>query len=109
LSLESLVDYWAGGSTDEDSARIEDHVFSCDSCTSRLSTVANLARGIARVSARRGGVHTGATESMVARFTTDGLKMRHYRAEPGQSVACTIGADDDMLVTYLRADLGNVD
>ena len=36
-----------GGRVDRrgDRTQIEDHIFSCDSCTSRLSTVANLARG----------------------------------------------------------------
>jgi len=109
LPLELLVDYWAGASTGGDAERVEDHVFLCDSCTGRLSNVASLARGIARVSRRRGGVHTGATESMVARFETDALRMRHYRAVPGERVACTVGADDDLLVTYLRADLSNVE
>jgi hypothetical protein len=109
VPLESLVDYWSGASTTGDAERIEDHVFSCDSCSRRLSNVASLARGIVRVSGRRGGVHTGATESMVARFATDGLHMRHYRAQPGERIACTVGADDDLLITYLRADLSNVE
>jgi hypothetical protein len=34
--------------------------------------------------------------------------MRHYRVDPGDSVQCAIGRDDDLSITYLSADLRDV-
>ena len=35
-------------------------------------------------------------------------RLRHYHARPGERVACTVGADDDLLVTWLTMDLERV-
>lgn len=48
------------------------------------------------------------TQAMIDRLARDGLKMRHYLVHAGQTIQCTIGADDDLSVTYLTADLRDV-
>jgi hypothetical protein len=107
-SIALLVDYWAGDATTADAERLEDHAFACDSCWRRLAAVASLARGVARVAAMRGGLAMVVTQAMIDRLAGDGLKMRHYRPSPGQTVHCTIGPDDDLSVTYLAADFQDV-
>jgi hypothetical protein len=107
-SIGLLVDYWAGDATTADAERLEDHAFACDSCWRRLAAVASLARGVAQVAAMRGGLAMVVTQAMIDRLATEGLRMRHYRPRPGQTVHCTIGPDDDLSVTYLTADFQDV-
>ena len=38
-----------------------------------------------------------------------GLRLREYRLEPGGSVNCTIGANDDAVISRLRAQLAGVE
>lgn len=38
-----------------------------------------------------------------------GLSLREYRLDPGASVNCTIGADDDAVVSRLQAPLAGVE
>ena len=48
------------------------------------------------------------TQAIIDRLAADGLRMRHYRVRPGETVQCTVGPDDDLSVTYLSADLDDV-
>jgi hypothetical protein len=105
--LAALLDYWAGDAG-ADADRIEEHAFECSECSRRLAAVAELAQGIARVAAVRGGIAMVLTQALVDRLAADGVKMRHYRVDPGHSVQCSIGADDDLSITYLSADLRDV-
>jgi hypothetical protein len=106
--MATLVDYWAGEAPTADAEGVEEHAFVCETCSRRLAAIANLARGVARVAAIRGGVGMVVTEALLDRLTADGLRMRHYRVRPGETVQCTVGADDDLSVTYLSADLHEV-
>lgn len=107
-SMAALLDYWAGDADPGDADRLEEHAFACRECSRRLAAVAELARGIARVAAIRGGIGMVLTQAIVDRLAEDGVKMRHYRVDPGDSVHCTIGRDDDLSITYLSADLRDV-
>lgn len=105
--LGALLDYWAGDAS-ADADRIEEHAFECRECSRRLAAVAELAQGVARVAAIRGGIAMVLTQAIVDRLAEDGLKMRHYWVDPGDSVQCSIGTDDDLSITYLSADLRDV-
>jgi len=109
VTLEALLDYWAGELPARDADELEAHVFGCDSCTARLAGVAELATAVAQLVRRRGGLQLVLTESLVKQLAAHGLRMRHYRVGPGDRVPCTVGAEDDLLVTYLRADLAEVE
>jgi len=108
VPLDALVDYWAGDLLAAEADSLEEHVFACDACGRRLAGVARLAHGVAQVASRRGGLQMVLTPALVDRLARDGLRMRHYRIAPGQSVACTVGPEDDLLVTVLAADLRGV-
>src|SRR3569623_324498 len=88
--LAALLDYWAGDAS-ADADRIEEHTFECRECSRRLDAVAELAQGVAREAAIRGGIALVRTQSIVERLAEDGLKMRHYWADPGDAVQCSIG------------------
>jgi hypothetical protein len=108
LSMATLVDYWADDTPTADAEGVEEHVFACATCSRRLAAIANLARGVARVAAIRGGIGMVVTQAILDRLASDGLRMRHYRVRPGETVQCTVGPDDDLGVTYLAADLRDV-
>jgi hypothetical protein len=48
------------------------------------------------------------TKAMIDRMTADGLRIRHYRASPGDVVPCTVAPDDDVVATYLEAPVEGV-
>src|SRR3569832_850091 len=105
--LGALLDYWAGDAS-ADAGRIEGRAFECSECSRRLAAVAELAQGAARVAAIRGGIAMVLTQVIVDRLAEDGLKMRHYWVDPGDSVQCAIGTDDDLSISYLAAALRDV-
>ena len=108
LSMATLVDYWAGDAPTTEAEGVEEHAFECESCSRWLTAIANLARGVAQVAAIRGGIGMVVTQALLDRLAADGLRMRHYRAHTGETVQCTVGPDDDLSVTYLSADLHDV-
>jgi hypothetical protein len=103
--LDQLLAYWRGELAGEEGEAIEAHVFGCDGCTRKLTGVAELARGVHAV-VRGGGLRVALTAAAVDRLARDGLLLRHYRLAPGEQVACTVAAGDDLIVSWLRADLG---
>lgn len=109
LSMEALFDYWSGELTEAEQREVEDHAFACDACTRRLQATSDLASGIAQVVGKRGGVNLPLTPSLLERLESQGLHLRHYRLAPGERVACTVGAEDDLLVAWLSADLGGAE
>lgn len=105
LELAILVDYWAGDLERGAAERVEEHGFACDACARRWGAAASLARAIARVAARRGGIAMPLTPALAARLADDGLAIREYRAAAGGLVACTVSSADDLLVAWLSAEL----
>jgi hypothetical protein len=107
--LEVLVDYWSGDLPADREDELETHVFGCEACTQRLAGIAAIAHGIARVARRRGGLQMVLTDSLFDLLARSGLRMRKYQAAPGDHVFCTVGPDDDLLVTALTADLAGAE
>ncbi|HEU5058947.1 MAG TPA: hypothetical protein VFU21_20580 [Kofleriaceae bacterium] len=105
LELAILIDYWAGDLERAAAERVEQHAFECDVCARRWGAAAALARAIARVAARRGGIAVPLTPALAARLAGDGLAIREYRAAPGERVACTVSSGDDLLFSWLSAEL----
>ena len=58
---------------------------------------------------RKGGLGFAPSASVLERMRGDGVRMRVYRVAPGETVACTVGAHDDFVVTRLVADLADVE
>jgi hypothetical protein len=86
---------------------LEEHLFACARCSSRLQALANLGAGI-RAATRTGGTHAVVSASLLRKLRDDGVRVREYRLGPGGSVACTIAPEDDLVVSCLSAPLHGV-
>lgn len=107
IAFEPLVAWWLGESSAADAATLEEHLFACAHCTQRLAALAALASGI------RAAVHGGAVEAVITQPFVDelkrcGMRIREYGLGPGERVACTLGRDDDAVVSRLRVPLAGV-
>src|SRR5262245_47562964 len=107
IGFEQLVAYWLGEVPEDHEAMIEEHLFGCAHCTSRLEGLAALAAGV-RAAVQHGRVSMVVCEPFVEAMKRAGLRLREYRLDPGSSVNCTIRADDDAVVSRIRAPLAGV-
>jgi hypothetical protein len=108
LGFAEVVDYWAGELTPTDEGRIEEHVFTCTDCARELAAAEALTRGITAV-AREGRLHSVVTDAILNRLAADGVRIRTYTLEGSGIVPCAVWADDDLVVSRIRADFTNVD
>lgn len=107
LALSLLTDYWLADLSPAEEAAVEEHLLACDECSRGMRGVVDLAGGI-RVVARRGTLRVVVTEAFLDRLAREGLRVREYRVAPGGRVACTVTADDDVVVGRLTAPLAGV-
>ena len=107
IGFDALVAYWLGEALQEREALLEEHLFGCAHCTERLHGVAALAAGV-RAAVQGGRVSMVISAPFVGTMRRAGLRLREYSVEPGGSVNCTIRADDDAVVSRLRASLAGV-
>lgn len=107
IGFETLVAYWLGEEPEEREAMLEEHLFGCAHCTKRLEQLAALGAGV-RAAVRDGMVSLVASGPFVQAMEQAGLRLREYRVDPGGSVNCTIRADDDSVISRLRAPLEGV-
>ena len=107
IGFEALVAYWLGETPQEREAPLEEHLFGCAHCTGRLQGIAALAAGV-RAAVQDGRVSMVISAPFVGAMQRAGLRLRQYSVEPGGSVNCTIGTDDDAVVSRLRASLAGV-
>lgn len=108
IGFADAVDYWAGDLTRAEEDRIEEHVFTCADCARELAAAEALARGVAAV-ARAGRLHSVLTEAILNRLAADGVRIRMYTLEGEGIVPCAVWADDDLVVSRIRADFAEVD
>jgi hypothetical protein len=104
LEAAVLSDYWLGALDPSEEDAVEEHLFTCDECGSRLYEVIGLAEGVRRL-AREGSMQMVVSETFLKRAAEEGMGVRQYAPPPGGSVQCTVTADDDLLIGRLAADL----
>jgi len=107
VDFQTLAVYWLGEMAERQEVIIEEHFFGCAHCTGRLDAFAALASGV-RAAVKDGRVTTVVSEPFVKAMTQAGLSLREYRIEPGGSVNCTIRADEDGVISRIRAPLAGV-
>jgi hypothetical protein len=107
IDLETLVAYWLGEVPEVREGALEAHLFGCAHCTRRLEELAALAAGV-RAAVKDGTVSMVVSGAFVEAMKQAGLSLREYRVEPGSSVNCTVGADDDAVISRIRAPLAGV-
>jgi hypothetical protein len=104
IAFSELVDYWFGELALAEEDRIEEHVLGCAHCSEQLDELAGLGAGIRSVF-RSGTVWMVISPAFVQELKQDGLRLREYRVAPGGSVNCTIGAEDDAVVSRLQVSV----
>jgi len=102
-----LADYWLSALPEAEEAAVEQHLFACDECGTRLREVMALAEGIRNL-AREGSVRMVVSDEFLRRTQEEGLRVRQYAPPPGGGVQCTVTAEDDILIARLAADLRKV-
>jgi hypothetical protein len=107
ISFEMLVAYWLGEVPEKRELTLEEHLFGCAHCIQRLEELAAFASGV-RAAVKDGKVNVVVSEPFVQAMTQAGLRLREYRLGPGDSVNCTICADDDAVISRIRAPLADV-
>jgi len=107
LSFGELADYWASDAPPAEIERIEAHVFECEGCARLLSEAEGLRASIEAL-AQSGGIQAFVTDAMLNRLARDGVRVRSYAVDPGETIRCAIWSDDEVLVTRLRADFTGV-
>jgi Putative zinc-finger len=99
-----LLDYWLAALSGPDEERVEEHLFTCDACGDRLREMIVLSDAL-RVLARSGSLQVVVGDELVKHAASTGLRVRQYAPGNGESIQCTVAADDDLLVARLAADL----
>jgi len=108
IGFTDVVDYWAGDLTQAEEGRIEEHVFACAGCARELAAAQALARNIVSV-AREGRLHSVVTDAILNRLAADGVRIRTFTLEGSGIVPCAVWADDDLVVSRIRANFEDAD
>jgi hypothetical protein len=104
LDADLLSDYWLAALSPDEEARIEEHLFTCDTCGARLDQTIALAESL-RALARSGSLMMTVPQSFLDSASNQGLHISQYAPPAGGSVQCTVTAADDLLIGRLAADL----
>jgi hypothetical protein len=99
-----LADYWLAALAKPEEEVVEEHLLDCDRCGARLREVIALAEGVGNL-AREGSLRMVVSDVFLKRAAEDGLRVREYAPPPGGGVACTVTAEDDILIGRLAANL----
>jgi anti-sigma factor RsiW len=103
-----LADYWLALLPASEEGAVEAHLFECDACGDRLRGIIEIAEAL-RALARSGALRVVLAEDFIRHAEETGRRVRQYDFEPGQTVSCTISADDDLLVARFAADLSGAE
>jgi hypothetical protein len=107
IEFEKLVAWWLGELPEAAAAPLEEHLFGCAHCTRRMEELAALAEGV-RAAVRGGRVSIVVSAPFVEAMKRSGMRLREYRIRPGESVNCTIRADEDAVISHIGGSLGGV-
>lgn len=107
IELGSLAAYWLGEVPAGEEEKVEEHLFACAHCAARLEWLAALSDGV-RAAVRAGAFGVMVSAPFVEAMKRAGMRLREYRTEPGATVECTLRADEDAVISRLRAALAGV-
>jgi hypothetical protein len=102
-----LADYWLAALAEPDEEAVEEHLFTCEECGTRLREVIALAEGVRKL-AREGSLPMVVSDTFLKRAAEEGLRIREYAPPQGGSVQCTVTAEDDLLIGRLAANFSGV-
>lgn len=104
LVFADLVDYVLGELPETVVDALEEHLFGCPECAAELEALDRLGVAV-RAAVRAGSVGANVTGAFLEHAAADGMTLRQYRLVSGQTVACSAGSED-LVVVRLAADFG---
>jgi hypothetical protein len=104
IDSDVLMDYWLAALPRDSEDLVEEHLLSCDACGDRLREVVALAESLGAL-ARSGELQVIVGDEFVKHASNAGKRVREYAPPRGESIQCTVGAEDDLLVARLAVDL----
>lgn len=107
VDFEKLAGYWLDELPAAEAERIEEHFFACAHCAGQLEWLSALPAGV-RAAVRAGSLGLVVSGAFVEAMKRAGLRIREYRIKPGETVNCTIRADEDAVISRMRAPLAGV-
>jgi hypothetical protein len=102
-----LLEYWLGEVDEAREHELDEHLFACAACSERLSGLVGVGRAVRRTFVD-GWLNVVLPEAFMRRLKDAGFRVREYDLPAGSSVDCTVTQEDDFVVSYLRAPLGDV-
>ena len=107
VTPQELLEYWLGELDEAHELRVDEHLLACSACSEQLRSIVDVGAAIRReFSSGTFGVVLPAP--FIRKVKEAGVRVREDNLEPGGSVDCTVTPDDDLVVAYLRAPLGDV-
>jgi hypothetical protein len=103
LAPSTCLEYWLGELAPAAEAEVEEHLLACAECSARTSRLARLGPAV-RDLVRRGALPLCLPPPFLERLEDEGVRVRHHRVDPGGSVRCTAGPDDDLVSMRLAGD-----
>jgi hypothetical protein len=107
IPMSTFTEYWLGELDAARQSELEEHLFECAECSSRLSELAQLGEAICRAM-REGQMNAILTSDFVKKLQRSGVRIREYRLQPGESVLCTVTPEDDLVIAHLHAPLRHI-
>jgi anti-sigma factor RsiW len=107
FELERLAAYWLGELPAAEAQEAEEHFFACEACVRRLEWLAELSDGV-RTAVRTGALGMVVLQPFVEAMKRAGMRLREYRTDPGMTTHCTMRADEDAVISRIRAPLTGV-
>ena len=105
--LETLLAYQLGELAPEREAALEEHYLGCEACAALLGEVQALAGGTRNAFAA-GQVAAVLSPAFIERLRARGVRVREYSVPRHSSVNCSVGPDDQLLVSRLQAPLAGI-
>jgi anti-sigma factor RsiW len=99
---DDLIDLQLGELNGDAADALEEHLFECPLCATRLDELHRITAAV-REAVASGSVGANVTGAFLSRARSCGLSLREYRLSPGQTVACSAGPED-LFVVRLAAE-----
>lgn len=107
IGFSTLIEYWLDELDEAAKARIDEHLFGCQECGTKLDEIIALAGGI-RAAFGQGAVRAFVSDAFVKRLAEQRVRVREYRVPRNGSVNCTVVPEDEVMIARLEAPLGGV-